>query len=53
MHFLQSIETSRSPVSTSQMIQAAINIVGHYGRRYHVIFSGDKTKVTITGSKPT
>ena len=32
-------------------LQAAIDIVGHYGRRYRVIFGASKTKVTITGSK--
>ena len=30
---------------------AAIDIVGHYGRRYRVIFNGGKTKATVTGSK--
>ena len=28
-----------------------INIVGHYGRRYRLIFGASKTKVTVTGSK--
>ena len=32
-------------------LQGLINIVGHYGRRYRLIFGADKTKVTITGSK--
>ena len=32
-------------------LQDVINIVGHYGRRYRVIFGADKTKVTITGSR--
>ena len=32
-------------------LQAIINIVGHYGRRYRITFGADKTKVTITGSK--
>ena len=30
---------------------ALINIVGHYGKRYRLIFGPDKTKVIITGSK--
>ena len=32
-------------------LQALVNIVAHYGRRYRVLFGADKTKVTITGSK--
>ena len=32
-------------------LQDIINIVGHYGRRYRLIFGADKTKVNITGSK--
>lgn len=32
-------------------LQGAINIVGHYGKRYRVIFNASKTKATITGSK--
>ena len=32
-------------------LQALINIVGHYGKRYRIIFGADKTKVTVTGSK--
>ena len=32
-------------------LQDIINIVGHYGRRYRLIFGADKTKVTVTGSK--
>ena len=32
-------------------LQNIIDIVGHYGRRYRLIFGADKTKVTITGSK--
>ena len=32
-------------------LQDIINIVGHYGKRYRLIFGADKTKVTITGSK--
>ena len=32
-------------------LQDIINIIGHYGRRYRLIFGADKTKVTITGSK--
>ena len=34
-----------------RQLQAAINIIGHYSKRYRVIFGADKTKVTITGSK--
>ena len=32
-------------------LQGAIDIVGHYGKRYRVIFGADKTKATVTGSK--
>ena len=32
-------------------LQALINIIGHYGRRYRIIFGADKTKVTVTGSR--
>ena len=32
-------------------LQAIINIVRHYGRRYRLTFGADKTKITITGSK--
>ena len=32
-------------------LQNIIDIIGHYGRRYRLIFGADKTKVTITGSK--
>ena len=32
-------------------LQDIINIVGHYGKRYRLIFGADKTKKTITGSK--
>ena len=28
-----------------------IDIIGHYGRRYRLIFGADKTQVTVTGSK--
>ena len=31
-------------------LQGLIDIVGHYGKRYRLIFGPDKTKVTITGS---
>ena len=31
-------------------LQGLINIIGHYGRRYRLIFGAGKTKVTITGS---
>ena len=31
-------------------LQAAINIINHYGRRYRLTFGADKTKVTVTGS---
>ena len=37
--------------SNPRKLQGLIDIVGHYGRRYRVIFGADKTKVTITGSK--
>ena len=34
----------------ARKLQGLINIVGHYSKRYRVIFGADKTKVTITGS---
>ena len=36
---------------TPRNLQALIDIVGHYSKRYQVVFGADKTKVTITGSK--
>ena len=32
-------------------LQGLINIIGHYGKRYRLVFGSDKTKITITGSK--
>ena len=32
-------------------LQAAIDIVAHFGKRYRVIFNSSKTRVTLTGSK--
>ena len=32
-------------------LQELINIVGHYGKRYRLVFGADKTKVTVTGPK--
>ena len=32
-------------------LQGLINIIGHYGKRYRLVFGADKTKITITGSK--
>ena len=32
-------------------LQDIINIIGHYGKRYRLVFGADKTKITITGSK--
>ena len=32
-------------------LQGLIDIVGHYGRRYRLVFGADKTKITVTGSK--
>ena len=32
-------------------LQDLINIVGHYGKRYRLVFGANKTKITITGSK--
>ena len=32
-------------------LQGAIYIVGHYGKRYRVVFGASKTKATVTGSK--
>ena len=37
--------------SDPRHLQDLINIIGHYGRRYRLIFGADKTKVTVTGSK--
>ena len=37
--------------SDPRQLQGIINIVGHYSKRYRVVFGADKTKVTITGSK--
>ena len=34
-----------------RQLQAVINIIGHYSKRYRVVFGADKTKVTVTGSK--
>ena len=35
----------------ARYLQALVNIIGHYGKRYRLVFGADKTKVTITGSK--
>ena len=32
-------------------LQGLIDTVGHYGRRYRLIFGAEKTRVTVTGSK--
>ena len=32
-------------------LQAIINIIGHYGRRYRLTFGADKTKITVTASR--
>ena len=32
-------------------LQGLVNIIGHYGKRYRLIFGADKTKVTVTGSR--
>ena len=32
-------------------LQAIINIVAHYGKRYRLRFGADKTKITVTGSR--
>ena len=32
-------------------LQGLIDIIGHYGKRYRLIFGAGKTKVTVTGSK--
>ena len=32
-------------------LQGALNIVNHYGKRYHLKFNADKTKIVVTGSK--
>ena len=31
-------------------LQGLVDIIGHYGRRYRLIFGAEKTKVTVTGS---
>ena len=31
-------------------LQAALNIVSHYSRRYKVVYNGEKTKLVVTGS---
>ena len=36
---------------TQRNLQGLVDIIGHYGRRYRLIFGADKTKVTVTGSK--
>ena len=37
--------------NSARNLQALVNIVGHYGKRYRLVFGADKTKVTVTGSK--
>ena len=32
-------------------LQALVDIIGHYGKRYRLTFGADKTVVTVTGSK--
>ena len=32
-------------------LQAALNIVGFFGKRYRIIFNADKTKLVVTGSR--
>ena len=32
-------------------LQAAINIINHYGKRYQLTFNPSKTKIVVTGSK--
>ena len=36
---------------TPRGLQGLVNVVGHYGHRYRLIFGADKTKVTVTGSR--
>ena len=36
---------------TQSGLQSAINIVGHYAKRYRVMFNAEKTKIVVTGSK--
>ena len=36
---------------TSRGLQGLINILGHYGWRYRLIFGADKIKVTVTRCK--
>ena len=37
--------------SNPRDLQGLVDIIGHYGRRYRLIFGAEKTKVTVTGSK--
>ena len=37
--------------SNPRDLQGLVNIIGHYGKRYRLIFGADKTKVTVTGSR--
>ena len=37
--------------NTQSGLQSAINIVGHYAKRYRVMFNAEKTKIVVTGSK--
>ena len=36
---------------TPSSLQAALNLVSFFGRRYRIIFNADKTKLVVTGSK--
>ena len=37
--------------ASASALQAALNIVSHYGHRYHLKFNASKTKIIIAGSK--
>ena len=37
--------------SNPRKLQGLVDIIGHYGKRYRLIFGAEKTKVTVTGPK--
>ena len=37
--------------NNARKLLALVNIIGHHGKRYRLVFGADETKVTITGSK--
>ena len=36
---------------TPSSLQAALNLVNYFGKRYRIVFNADKTKLVVTGSK--